>query len=540
MAEAERIPFMEAMTEPLLLKKAFDACSVPQQTILKSIYGEPLSAEELQHWYGFNGFGVYDELGYLIGTNGEFPYIVGREAQDITLIVGRRSGKSHKVASLVLVYETLCGDHKSRVGSDRQEAISLMVAQDLMTAKANVRQFLLDVIESSPIGKRELESKSLGKNESVTADQIRLKSGLIMVGPPTIKLRGQAISVCAMDEVAFWPTDRESANPDWEVEAAIKPAQMQFAPFQKIIKTSTPWIETGLLWQASQIGTYGCHLEDAEKRQAHEHTLVLHAPTAAMMNPHTTRVFLTKERAKDPITFDREYLANFSKSKSGFLNMAMLRSAVDSGVAHRLPKVGLQYIATLDPAFRRDAFTFCIGHLEGGAWYQDWIQSWRGTSEFPLRPGLVLREISTTCKVYGVRMVTSDQHHSDSLIELGQGVGLTITSNPYDNTLKGKMWGDFNSYLHQNKMHLLDHPEMLEELAKMERKLTQYGNVQYFGTRDDLAVVTALNIHTCLQWGERKPAKPVEQVSLAKQIYERTTKHVRSGLDKGDGAWWSQ
>ncbi len=150
----------------------------------------------------------------------------------------------------------------------------------------------------------------------------------------------------------------------------------------------------------------------------------------------------------------------------------------------------------------------------------------------------MLQEISTTCKVYGIRMVTSDQHHSDSLIELGQAVGLIINSNPYDNALKGKMWGDFNSYLQQGKMHLLDHPDMLDELAKMEKKLTQFGNVQYYGTRDDLAVVTALNIHTCLQWGERKPPKPPEVANLVDQVRKRTQASVQRARGGGEN-WWT-
>lgn len=535
MIDPGRIPFQEATTEPLLFKKGFDKLSRPQATILKIIYGQELDQEELILWSAFSGAGVYDELGYLTGITHAIPYIP-QEYADTTLIIGRRSGKTDKISSFVIAYEALCGGHKSRV-SDRQDPVFLQVAQDLLTARANLRQFILEWISSSPIGKKELEFYG---GSAVTADSIRLKRALITVGPPSIKLRSQALAVCAMDELCVWPKDREASNPDIEVERAVLPAMMQFYPFDKLIKVSTPMTEDGLLWSAKNIGTRGELLANATERSAHARRLVLEAPTAAMGNPVATRAYLVEQRGKDPEAFPREYLAQFAKSVSGFLNTDLLRDSVASGVRVRPPESNQFYVATLDPAFRRDAFAFTIGHIEGGSFVQDYINAWRGTKDAPLRPGAVLDEITMISMTYGIRLLVSDQYHSESLMEMALARGMVVESLPMTGEIKHKMWSDFNSLLMQRKLVLLDHADLLDELMKMERVLTKFGNVQYAGggRRDDLAMVTALAVHKAMQLGE--PTTRVSRtkpVSIVDQVRQRVQRNARMGQET-ENNWW--
>ncbi len=534
MAGIGRIGFEEAVTESLLFSKAFAKLSVPQATILKIIYGQPLNEQELRIWSAFSGQGIYDDLGYLVDVARPVPY-TPREYADITLIIGRRSGKTDKLSSFVIAYEALCGGHKERVG-DRQDPVFLQVAQDLNTARANLRQFILEWLSSSPIGKKELEFYG---GSAITADAIRLKRGIITVGPPTIKLRSQAIACCAMDELCVWPKDREASNPDIEVERAVKPAFMQFYPFDKLMKVSTPMTEEGLLWIASNIGTRGEKLADPS---GHERRLVLRAPTAAMENPKATRAYLAEKRKDDPESFPREYLAQFSKSVSGFLNTDLLRDSVMKGVQIRPAEPGHYYVATLDPAFTRDAFTFTIGHIDQGQFVQDFIHAWRGSKDSPLRPGAVLDEISMICMQYGIRLLTSDQHETHSFRELAMARGLVVEALFQTGEIKQKMWTDFNSLLLQRKLKLLDHADLLDELMKMERIISRFGNMQYAGSgkHDDLAVVTALAVHKALQMGEpterREAMKPV---SLVDQVRKRVQARAKQGMEGEGGAWWT-
>lgn len=518
-----RIPAIEAFSEPLLLKKSYQQLSIGQRVVLKAIYAIPLEGdEEKAIWAALNGKGVYDDLGFLVRTTGEVAFPT-EESKDITVICGRRWGKSHEISSLMVVYEALCGGHKAYVGA-RQDPVILQVSQDLDTAKKCLRQFILDHLLESPIGTRELGDLK----KSVTADTIRLGTALITVAPPTIKIRGQAVPVCAMDELAVWPKDREAASPDFEVQRAVSPATMQFK-FPKILKTSTPWTKEGLLWEAAQMKQAGLLMR---------HQIVLSAPTGLSGNPHASRAFLREERTKDAEAFRREFLAEFFDSITGFLSASLLRTTVTNGQSRRAPEPGRLYIATLDPAFRRDAFAFAIGHLEKGVWVLDHLESWRGTPAAPESPTRVLSSVARTCKAYGVRLVVSDQYHLESLQELAQGHGLVIEPCPMTAMVKNTMWGEFQSLLTQGKLKLLDHTDLLAELASLEKTLSPTGTVSISGKRDDLAMVVALNVHKCLQMGEpRASAEELrKQIPLSKQVKMRIEKRNRQ--PKGSGLWW--
>jgi len=524
-----RIPFEEAISERLLFKKPFEKLSPPQQMVLKSIYGLSLSKEEKRLWDAFNGFGEYDELGQLVGTNGEFPYH-GVEMEDVTLIIGRRGAKTSAISSFIAAYEALCGGHKAYV-AEKQDAIILQVAQDLNTARANVRQFILDILQQSPIGERELGSLQA----SVTADQIRLKTlgTLITVGPPTIKLRGQAIACCLMDELAVWPKDKEAAQPDYEVERAVRPAMSQF-PFRKMVKTSSPWTEEGLLWDAAQMGTYGVKGKEPSPRM-----LVLNAPTAAMKNPKVPLEYLQQERTKDVNAFRREYLAEFAQSVSGFLSHTAIRAALLP--TERLKKKpGVLYVCTIDPAFRKDAFAYCIGHLEhDGTFILDFTGQWRGTHDKPLSPSFAMASLAVFCREYGIRHMVSDQYHDVTLQDLALQYGISLESMYLNAKVKKQIWGDVAAMLNLGRIKMVKHAELTDQLLKLEQHLTPFGNYQFYGKRDDMAHAFAMCVHRALQYGVRALMTSDEGKVIMTFQEERDRSRQKMGMKKQENPWFA-
>lgn len=522
----ERIPFAEAISEQLLFKDSWQELSLPQQVVLKAIYGLPLAGEELDIWSALNGGGVFDAYGDLKAINFPVPYDAV-ERSDVTLIIGRRGGKSEKLSSLLCAYEALCGGHKEYVGK-RQLPYIMQVSQDLATSKACLRQFILQHLESSPIGRKELGNLK----DNVTAETIRLKTAMIQVGPPTIKLRGQGIAVAAFDEVGVWASATDSANPDVEVARAVRPAQNQF-PFKKLITTSTPWTEEGLLWQAE--------LARREGRLAAKQ-LVLKAPTLLMRNPRVIVGEVKAEQAKDPESFKREYLAEFAKSVSGFLSPTLLRAAtlIGTKILPPDPRFAGHYTATIDPAFRRDAFAFSIGCMVDGVYQLSYCEQWQGTKEAPISPLVALGAVARVCAAYGVRVVISDQYHLESLQEIAHSFGLTIEPCPLTNEIKGKMWGDFQGLLSLGKLKLLDNPILLDQLGKMDKILTPAGNIQFKGggNHDDLAMVVALNVHRAFQLGSRANSpKEKQPVTLSEQFWAARKARGSGQTDKTP--WWA-
>lgn len=535
---SDRIPFEEAVSEPLLFKSVWNGdgskhnrgFTAPQKMVLKSIYGLGLTDEELAWWSALNGKGRFDDLGYLKGIEGEFAY-VPREMTDITFIFGRRWSKT-SLSSFVIAYEALCGGHHEHVGrSKRQIPVFIQIAQDLDTARTNLRQHILSFLESSPIGRKELGDLQ----QSVTANEIRLPKALIEVDAPSIKVRGKAVAVCAFDELAYWQKDIGAAAQDIEIERAVKPAMNQF-PHRKLLKMSSPATKQGLLWSAFETGTYGCRKPEAQ-RKAFNTTLVLKGPTATSGNPVVVREELARERLKDPDGFRREFLAEFSDSISGFLAPDALQAAVKRGVRSRPPQKNVRYAAAIDAAFKRDAFTFCIGHMEDGAFVQDVLTGWRGAPGVPLSPTQMLHKVALLAAPYGVRHILSDQHHLESLQELAQQFGIVIEPAPLTNESKQMLWGNFSLMLNQGKLQLLDHEEQLQELAALERHLTPTNNVQYRGKRDDYAMVTALALTRAMQLGEAvkrsEAAAPTTHHDLFWDVRRRT------GQTQKDGPWWA-
>ena len=506
---SNRIPLAEAIEEPLLFHDAFygtgkkddQGFSIPQRAIIKAIYGLPLDDKELLTWAALNGQGVYDDLGYLVDVRAPFAYTPGTEFEDITLILGRRWAKT-SLSSFILGYEAICGGHWEHLGrSKHQVPIFLQVAQDLATARANLRQHILSVLESSPIGRKEIGDVKT----NVTAEEIRLAKGRIIVAAPSIKARGQSVAVAALDECGFWPSDAEAAAQDVEIERAIIPAMAQF-PFRKRLKTSTPLTKQGILWMARDLGTYGHRVGSPESRRK---VMVLQGPTATAENPTVTRAFLQTERDKDPEAFNREFLAQFADSITGFLSRTLLDAAVPRGLRQRPAKPDTLYVATMDPAFRRDTFALSIGHIEDGKFILDLLEGWRGTRDVPISPAVVMTYIAGRLKEYGIRSIVSDQYHMESLQELAEQQDFALEPFPLTNQVKKQMWGEFALMLAQGKLALLDHPDFIDECAKLEKTLTASGATQISGTRDDYAMCVALNLHRALQFGERRPPQAV-------------------------------
>lgn len=496
-----RIPFLEAISEPLLFKARFEGLSRPQQVALKVLNGCELTPEELPYWSMFQEAGTYDELGYA-KSRGETPYIP-RDYREAWIVVGRRGSKTDAIAATQVAYEAICGGHEDHVRKG-QRALCFQIAQDLRMARYSLH-FINAALESSPLG-RKLKTQ-------VTADRIDLANNItVAVVPPTLKsVRGYACPIAVMDEVGVWYQESDSANPDYEIYRALSPGQLQF-PHRKIVGISTPWNKAGLLYKFYSAGTRGSKLHFSFAKDEFEDMLVLHAPTAAMENPLVTREFLERERNRDPKAFERECLAVFQDSISGFLPTALIERATDRGVVVRTPEPRLSYVCAIDPAFRRDAFGLSLVHRdEKGDVVVDGVKRWLGTSEQPLDPKLVLYEIRQFLRPFGVDIVFSDQYHLESFSELALQQGITVVGVPFTSRNKAEMFGNLQQLFHQGRIRLVDDAELLKELRMLERALT--GQTVKIGAppgfHDDLATTLCMAAAQAVNlYPEAVPEKP--------------------------------
>lgn len=493
--------------------------SVPQRVALKSFYGAPLDPDsydpygfnEIEVWSRFQGWGQADYLGYP-GSGGPFEPLIpypGKEFPEVWIIGGRRIGKTDVFASSDVAYEAVCGGHEEYVRKG-QPAMIALIAQDLRMARYSLH-FVKAAIESSPVGYK------LIKN--VTADTIELHNGVhVCCVPPTLKaIRGYAIPVAVLDEVGVWYQESDSANPDYEIYRALKPAQLQF-PFRKIVGISTPWNKAGLLYRFFSAGTEGAKLPSGKKE--YQGVLVIHSTTAGMANPIVTRPDLEQDFNRDEANFARESLAQFQDSISGFIPTILVEKATDYGVAVRPPQPGLTYVAAIDPAFRRDAFALTIVHNQEGTVFHDYSQRWIGTQAEPLSPALILDEMIPILKAYGLMMVYSDQYHLESLQQLFLERAITMIGEPYTGQNKSAKYGNLQQLFFQGRIRLLDNADLCREVKQLERKLAPSGIVHVeapAGQHDDLASTLCLAVSNVMHLAtapsiEPKIETPMEQL----------------------------
>jgi hypothetical protein len=530
----DRFPFELAIKDPKLLGTRFNRLSVPQQTILKAFYGLPLNEEELVFWSVSQGGATYDDLGY-VKTVTMVPYRP-KEYDTLTLYVGRRSGKTDSVISTAAAYEITLGGH-TRFVRPGQEMKVPFIAQTAGDAQTNMN-FIKLAIEESPLLVKELADEQV-------ASEIRFRNGINVEPLPANKSvgRGHGIPLFIGDETAFWYTDPNAANPDFEVFRAIQYAQLQFPDAKTFIGT-TPWAEQGMAFKNWKAGTEGRNLQcdgcrsnkliicehPLEDREEYEGVLVIHASTAAMQNPVNTRKRLLQIRKRDPEAFPRESLALTLKSVSGWLAEANVTRAIQVGRLSLPKREGIEYVVSIDPAFRKDSFSLTVLHhdVKRGI-VQDFIRYWEPQPGAPLAPGEVLDDIKTILDTYGVGMVYSDQYQLESLQQLAMDRGFIINGYDFTGKSKAQICGGFKVTLDAERIELLDHDLQKSQLLGLQRQVLQAGNIRIAaapGKHDDLAMVLMLGARIVM-W-----MKSEEGTAKADRPKDIDHDHHKMGMDQ--------
>lgn len=558
-----RVPFAEAIAEPRLLKPWFDDMSLPQQVALKVLYACPLSDKvkdergwsELDYWAASQGHADFDELGFITRVY-QIPYHPS-DYSEAWGIWGIRGGKTDRFAATVVAYEAILGGHEDDT-SEGRPLYCFQIAQDTRMAKYSLHSIhrVLKSMKFLNVG---------GKGDwitNITADRIELKNNVhVVVTPPTVKsIRGYDSPVAVLDEVGVWYQDADSANPDFEIYDQVNSRQAQFRN-PKIIGISSPWNRGGMLFSRFEAGTNGRHvLCDSCKRIAkrdrapwcdgcdkarmpHAGRLIMHSTTATQ-NPIIKRTWLQASLNKDPRAFERECLARFQDSISGFLPSALIEKARARGVVSRPADRRNFYVAAMDPAFRRDAFGFTIVHVEPDKGViQDVVERWFDPTGSPQNPAEIFAEIAKRLREYGIRSVHTDQYSLETLQFLAQQFGFSLEEVTFSSESKAEIYGNLQALLRQGRLSILDDEETIKELKSLEKKNTQAGKVQIGapeGMHDDMATVIAIAANEAVWMLPKKDPDEPAKKSIIERHIEHTVKsrarRVRESIG-GDLDW---
>lgn len=476
--------------------------SPAQRALLAAIYNLPLEplVELPAEWLERQFLDALYGLPTLTAAIGPYHHFTlrrdppkGHQA-DVTVVCGRRSGKTGYIGIPIALYEALLGGHESYLRRGERATIPI-IAQDKEIAGETLAT-LLALVTGTPALRAELQRETAGLVLFKNRVQVQVKACNFRA------TRGLHIPVAILDEIGVWNV--EGVNPDRAVVDSLRPAMATF-PNRRLIKLSTPWAKAGILWDDFERGW-----------STDDHRVLLWRAPTWYMNPTVPADYFVQEHERDPDIARREYGAEFSEPIDSFLPWQQIKDAVDQGVVERPPNKERQYRVAVDVAFKTDSTTLCVCHREKDAVIVDVWREWR-----PVRGKVVLsleslaKQVALVCHLYGCRNVAGDQFAAEPVREAFRRRGLTFSEIAFtarrwrrqtpDNrrevgASKVDIFGAMKTLILQGRLRLPDVPEGARQLRNLEVKHSFSGNEQIgapAGQHDDYAASLALACWQC-------------------------------------------
>jgi hypothetical protein len=287
--------------------------------------------------------------------------------------------------------------------------------------------------------------------------------------------------LCAiLDEIAFWRDDN-SANPDDEVFAALKPG-LASLPGSLVIGISSPYRRSGLL-----------HKKFKDHFGKNSKVLVIKAPTR-VLNPLIAQSVIDEAMAEDPAAASAEWMAEFRDDISAFVSREAVDACVSPDVLERSRVQGVKYAGFVDPSGgSSDSMTLAIGHSQLTENKKRSIAVLDAVREIraPFSPDDAVAEFTTLLKSYGVRSVRGDRYAAEWVSEAFKKAGIEYRPSDLN---KSEIYRDFLPRLNSGEVDLLDNARMISQFLSLERRTARGGRDSIDhppGGKDDLANAAA-------------------------------------------------
>jgi len=370
-----------------------------------------------------------------------------QKVRELIAIVGRRGGKS-RIAAALATYFACFIDHAPKLSPGEIGCVLVLAAsrQQAGVVFNYVRGFL------------EASSILADQVETVTADEIRLKSGIVIaVHSNNFRtVRGRTILAAIFDEAAYW-RDETTASPDVETYRAVLPALATTDGMLIII--SSPYRRAGLL-HAKHRDHFG---------QSDPDVLVVQGATTDF-NPTIDPGVIERARTADPSAAVAEWDGQFRADIAQFIDDDLIDAAIDHGRPLELPpREGVPYRAFVDAsAGRHDAFAIGIAHREGGRVIADVIRGRRP----PFDPSATAAEFAALAKEYRCAAVTGDNYSGEWVAAAFKDAGCNYVRAEHP---KSQLYLEGLPSFTRGAVAIPSQPQLLRELRLLERRVTRLG-----------------------------------------------------------------
>lgn len=385
----------------------------------------------------------------------------------VWLPIGRRGGKSRLLAAIA-VYLACCFDWGEFLDPGETGVLPVL-AQDRRSART-IMGYIKAFLEH-----RRLQPLVL----SDQAESISLQ-GQILIEVVTASfraIRNRTVVAALLDEVAFWRSEEDSANPDHEIVAALEPA-MATIPNALILGASSPYARRGVLW------------DNYERYFGKPGGPLVWQASTQLMNPTVPQVFLDQKYDEDPLAAAAEYGAEFRTDVDAFVTREVLDAVIMRDIYEIPVAYNTRYQAFVDPSGgSSDSMTLAIGHLDHATRFGvlDVLREYRP----PFSPETVVEEMAKTLKEYKCSAVRGDYYGGEWPKDrfLKNGISYLVSEKR-----KSDIYLEFLPLLNASRVSLLDERRMFNQFLALERRTTRGGHETIDHPKkahDDLANVVA-------------------------------------------------
>ncbi len=198
-------------------------------------------------------------------------------------------------------------------------------------------------------------------------------------------------------------------------------ARLDLLPGAMLVVVSSPWAPRGPIFDAVQTN-FGKPTRN----------LVLVRATGPQMNPVLWTPEACEEvRQHDYGAYRTDVLGEFADPESAFFAAEELAMVTRKAPIESAPDKSIVYVAAMDPATRRNAWTLIIAGRKFVSNVPHVVvavaRQWLPAPGVPLKPEHVLAEIKAVCDRYGVTEVHTDQWASDSNSAIARMMGFVVT-----------------------------------------------------------------------------------------------------------------
>jgi len=382
------------------------------------------------------------------------------------VICGRRSGKSY-ISAVIAAYLAAFKDWRPYLSPGERGWI-FIIANDKQQAGI-IKAYV------SGIFQRVACLKSLIEKETVETLELRNGVNIAVKTASFRSLRGYTVLCAILEEIAFWRSE-ESANPDKEILAAVRPA-LATIPDSLLIGISTPYSRAGVLFDMFK-AYYG---------QAGG-PLIWKAPTTTM-NPTIDKALIARAIAEDPQAAASEWGSDWRQDIEAFITPELVEAVTVPG-RFELPRIeGVEYFGFADPSGgRQDSFTLGIAHAEkSGKIVLDVLRERRP----PFQPEAVVGEYCDVLKSFGVSQIVADRYAGEWVTAAFRKHNITVDASEQT---ASELYIELLPLISNGMAELLDLKRLAGQLTGLERRTRPGGKdmvTHYPGGHDDCANAAA-------------------------------------------------